>query len=133
MYTLKLTVNKIFTEYSSKYLKNYPTTDYKKGIIWAISNCRTEKLGGHRETCLDCGHTVVMYNSCRNRHCPQCQFMNKEKWIMSKKNDILPFQYFHIIFTLPGELNGIIYQNQKIIVKQYLFHFLTKYYHGNPP
>ena len=117
MYTLKTTVNNIFAEYGNEYLKKYPTSDHDKKIIRAISICRTEELGGHMDTCINCGHTVIMYNSCRNRHCPQCQFMKKEKWIMKKKNEILPFQYFHVVFTLPAELNGIIYQNQKILYK----------------
>lgn len=81
----------------------------------SIEICRTEALGGRVEQCSACGHKVILYNSCRNRHCPQCQSMKKEKWIIERKNEVLPFTYFHIVFTLPDKLNPVVIRNKRII------------------
>lgn len=113
----KITVNSIFTEYALEYINKYKPNGYTIKIIRAIINCRTEALGGHIQKCDNCGHELTLYNSCRNRHCPQCQFMKKEKWIENRKQDLLPFQYFHTVFTLPDKLNAIVYRNKKIIYK----------------
>ena len=89
----------------------------EKKVMRAIEICRTEVLGGRIEECDHCGHKVILYNSCRNRHCPQCQFMKKEQWILDRKNEVLPFTYFHVVFTLPNELNSIAIRNKRIIYK----------------
>ena len=81
----------------------------------AIELCRTEALGGRIDVCDHCGNTVFLYHSCRNRHCPLCQFMKKEQWIENKKNEVFPFQYFHVVFTLPNKLDTIVLWNKKII------------------
>ncbi len=78
----------------------------------AIQACRTEKLGGHREVCNHCGTLRNSYNSCRNRHCPKCQTMTKEKWLDKRREELLPCGYFHLVFTLPHELNLLILNNQ---------------------
>ena len=78
-----------------------------------IKVCRTSKLGGHIDECEECGHTRISYNSCRDRHCPKCQTLSKEKWIEARKNDLLPVSYFHVVFTIPHELNFLILTNQK--------------------
>ena len=70
-----------------------------------MSICRTQALGGHVDQCGDCDHVRISYNSCRNRHCPKCQNTVKEKWIMGREADLLPCKYFHVVFTLPQELN----------------------------
>jgi hypothetical protein len=114
---LKHTVNSILTEYAQEFLARYKTSDYTKKIIRAIIDCRTEALGGHIQKCDHCGEELTLYNSCRNRHCPQCQFMKKEKWIEDKKNEVLPYQYFHAVFTLPDLLNPIIYRNKRVTYK----------------
>lgn len=98
-------------------MTQYHTTDYEKKIIRAICECRTKALGGRVEECDTCGHKLVFYNSCRNRHCPQCQFMKKEQWVMRKKAEVLPFQYFHVVFTLPDGLNPIVCRNKKLIYR----------------
>ena len=113
----KATVNSIFREYAQEYINKYKPCDYTIKIIRAIINCRTQALGGHIQKCDNCGHEITLYNSCRNRHCPQCQFMKKEKWIENRKEDVLPFQYFHVVFTFPDKLNVIAYKNKKIIHK----------------
>jgi hypothetical protein len=80
----------------------------------AIEVCRTATLGGHRYT-YSCGHTDISYNSCRNRHCPKCQTLQKEKWIEARCEDLLPVQYFHVVFTIPSELNPLVIMNQRVM------------------
>jgi hypothetical protein len=81
----------------------------------AIERCRSAALGGHIEECDHCGHVRVSYNSCRNRHCPKCQGLAREKWIEARKRDLLPVGYFHIVFTIPSMLNDLALRNQKEI------------------
>lgn len=80
----------------------------------AIEACRTSLLG-HKDKCDSCGHLAISYNSCRNRHCPKCQFLRKEKWIEDRDEDLLPIQYFHVVFTIPAELNPLVLSNQKVM------------------
>ncbi len=80
----------------------------------AIEICRTAHLGGHVDECEECGHLTVSYNSCRNRHCPKCQFLKKEKWIEARGKELLPIEYFHVVFTLPGELNPLALRNREV-------------------
>jgi hypothetical protein len=112
-----ITLNSIFTEYADEYLHRYNVSDYEKKIINNIIECRTAAMGGREEECDSCGHKITLYNSCRNRHCPLCQFMKKEKWIMDKQNEVLPYQYFHAVFTIPDELNPIVIRNKKLLYK----------------
>ena len=79
----------------------------------ALEICRTAALGGHVLKCRGCGHIEVRYNSCRNRHCPKCQQVAKERWIMERESELLDVPYFHIVFTLPHELNPIARQHPK--------------------
>lgn len=79
----------------------------------AIQNCGTSRLGGHLNKCPNCGYEKPSYNSCRNRHCPKCQTFSKERWIDAQKADLLDVGYFHVVFTVPQELNPLIYHNQK--------------------
>jgi Putative transposase/Transposase zinc-binding domain len=81
----------------------------------AIEVCRTAALGGHKDQCDHCGHVEISYNSCRNRHCPKCQTLRKEKWIEARSEDLLPIQYFHVVFTIPSELNPLVSMNRKVI------------------
>lgn len=83
-------------------------------VVQDIINCRTAALGGHTLECDNCGHLEHSYNSCRNRHCPKCQFSAKTKWLEDRKKELLPVSYFHLVFTLPAELNNIILQNKRI-------------------
>ena len=95
-----------------KHLLNGLTPDQHK-IIRAITNCRTHVLGGHRIKCGECEFEKNSYNSCRNRHCPKCQFLPQVRWIKKRSEDLLPCQYFHVVFTLPAELNPLILRNKK--------------------
>ncbi len=81
----------------------------------AIESCRTADLGGHKDECLHCGATVISYNSCRNRHCPKCQFLKKERWIEAREKDLLPIPYFHVVFTIPDLLNPLVLRNQEAL------------------
>jgi len=80
-----------------------------------IINCRTKKLGKHILKCDKCGHEEISYNSCRNRNCPKCQGLKKIKWLLDRQKEILPINYFHVIFTIPHFINKLTYQNRKII------------------
>jgi hypothetical protein len=81
----------------------------------AVEVCRTSALGGHKDRCDNCGHLEISYNSCRNRHCPKCQTLKKERWIEARGEDLLPIQYFHVVFTIPSELNHLVSMNRKVM------------------
>ena len=73
----------------------------------ALRDCRTSALGGHIDACDGCGNLKISYNSCRNRHCPQCQGFEKEMWMLGREEELLPVTYFHVVFTIPHELNDL--------------------------
>jgi hypothetical protein len=81
-------------------------------VMSAIEACRTAALGGHVERCEDCAHTRIAYNSCRNRHCPKCQWSAAAEWLAAREAELLPVPYFHVVFTLPAEIGAIAYQNK---------------------
>jgi len=81
----------------------------------AIERCRTEALGGHLEQCDSCGHQRPVYNSCRNRHCPKCQSLARAQWLQDRQAELLPTQYFHVVFTLPEQIAAIAYQNKAVL------------------
>jgi hypothetical protein len=78
----------------------------------AIEACRTAALGGHVAACEDCGHTVIAYNSCGNRHCPKCQGAAARAWLESREAELLPLPYYHVVFTLPSAIAAIAWQNK---------------------
>ena len=94
-----------------KQKENLPS--YKLKVLQNIEYCRTAYFGGHVDRCEACGHIRISYNSCRNRHCPKCNGLKKEKWIIEREQDLLPVKYFHVVFTLPHELNGLILKYQE--------------------
>lgn len=106
-------VQNIFTVFGEKYRQTHKLSLVQHKAMNAIMNCRTERLGGHMDVCPSCGFTKNSYNSCRNRHCPKCQTLAKEKWIDNQKYDLLNVGYFHVVFTIPDNLNKLIYFNQK--------------------
>jgi hypothetical protein len=81
-------------------------------VMSAIEACRTAALGGHVERCEDCAHTRVAYNSCRNRHCPKCQWAAAAQWLAAREAELLPVPYYHVVFTLPAQIGAIAYQNK---------------------
>jgi len=90
-------------------IQNGKLNAHQKKVLTAICNCRTAELGGHRERCshTECSHERFAYNGCRDRHCPKCNGMKREKWVESRKADALPVPYFHIVFTLPASLESL--------------------------
>lgn len=103
----------IIREYGEDYRRKHKLPSRMIKVMNAIESCRTSKLGGHIDECDNCGHIRISYNSCRNRHCPKCQGLAKERWLMDRKNDLLPVEYFHVVFTVPDTLNPLILRNQK--------------------
>jgi hypothetical protein len=98
------------------YKAEYPLWPEHRKIVSDLLNCRTAHLGGHIERCDTCGVMRITYHSCRNRHCPKCQHMPRERWLAKRKDEILPASYFHVVFTLPHELNTVILNNKKIML-----------------
>ena len=84
-------------------------------VMSAIESCRTAALGGHVARCEDCSHTVIAYNSCRNRHCPKCQGAAAKQWLAERQAELLPVPYYHIVFTMPAAIADIAYQNKAVI------------------
>lgn len=82
-------------------------TVHQQKTLRALQQCRTAALGGHIDACADCGSVHISYNSCRNRHCPKCQGHKRQEWIQAREQDLLPCTYYHVVFTLPQELNPV--------------------------
>lgn len=110
----KYTVQDIFKTYGPDYIKNHKLSKQEWKVFNDIINCGTKELGYHICTCVDCGEEYFGYNSCRNRHCPMCQNYAREKWINHESNYLLDIPYFHIVTTVPSELNEIFMYNKKI-------------------
>jgi len=84
-------------------------------VMSAIESCRTAALGGHVARCEKCSHTLIAYNSCRNRHCPKCQGAAAREWLAEREAELLPLPYYHVVFTLPAQIADIAYQNKAVI------------------
>lgn len=90
-----------------KQLDRLSTNTWQYRTLQAIRRCRTQELGGHLDKCKQCNSLQISYNSCRNRHCPTCQGHKREEWIQARSTELLPVNYFHIVFTMPSELNKL--------------------------
>lgn len=110
----KYTIQDIFLKYGDDYIKKHNLSKEQWKVFNAIRNCKTKELGYHICTCQDCGEEYFGYNSCRNRHCPMCQAYAREKWIQNESSYLLDSKYFHIVTTVPYELNEIFLFNKKI-------------------
>lgn len=110
-------IQKILEIGLEEYLEKNKTVGYKQKVIKAIKNCKSDKLGAHKYVCDECGHEEIAYNSCRNRHCPNCQTGKKLKWIEARKEEVLNIKYYHVVFTIPSEIYNIAIQNQSKIYK----------------
>ena len=105
----------IFRQHGPAYRQSHRLPRNHWRVMRAIEVCRTATLGGHKDQCDQCGHLEISYNSCRNRHCPKCQTLRKEQWIEARGEDLLPIEYFHVVFTIPSELNPLVLMNQKVM------------------
>ena len=106
----------IFRQYGQDYRQKKLLSAQQVKVMRHIESCRTAALGGHIEACNQCGFKQHAYNSCRDRHCPKCQTLVKEKWLNSRKAELLPCPYFHNVFTLPHELNPLIFVNKRVML-----------------
>jgi len=107
----------IFRVYGEKYRHTHSMSYEQMKAMHHIKVCRSAELGGHIEQCNQCGFERNAYNSCRDRHCPKCQTLVKEQWLNDRKAELLPCGYFHLVFTLPHELNPIILCNKRITLQ----------------
>jgi len=114
-------LSEIFRAHGAQYRQTHPLSRAQRRAMHAIETCRTAALGGHRETCEVCGAVRLAYNSCRNRHCPKCQTLAKERWLEARRAELLPVEYFHLVFTLPHALNPLAQGNPRLIYRL-LFH-----------
>jgi hypothetical protein len=87
----------------------------QRRVMGAIEACRTAALGGHAERCEDCGEVRIAYNSCRNRHCPKCQWLARAEWLAERQAELLPVPYFHVVFTVPAVVAAVAYQNKAVV------------------
>jgi hypothetical protein len=111
----RIEVADIIRRYGNAYRSAHPMPANRLRVMHAIEVCRTKELGGHTDACEHCGTKVISYNSCRNRHCPKCQFLKKEQWIEAREKDLLPIVYFHVVFTVPHLLNPLVLYNQELL------------------
>ncbi len=107
------TLSDVIRRYGKDFIEKFQPLGYHKGVLHALSVCRTAELGGHVDRCDDCAYIRISYNSCRNRHCPKCQIVNKQRWIMAREADLFSVGYFHCVFTLPDCLNPLCHKHPK--------------------
>jgi Putative transposase/Transposase zinc-binding domain len=107
----------ILRDHTSAFLDAYGDTvsPQQHRVLRDLVRCRTAALGGHVEQCDDCGHQRIAYNSCRNRHCPRCQAAARAAWLDERAAELLPTEYFHVVFTLPSDLSPVALQNQRLV------------------
>ena len=110
-----LEVADIFRQYGYDFRLTQTLSPEQRRVLRAIEQCRTASLGGHVEQCDACGHQRIAYNSCRNRHCPKCQSLAKARWLQARLADLLPVEYFHVVFTLPEQLAAVALQNKRVV------------------
>jgi hypothetical protein len=106
----------VFRQYGESYRRAHRLAAAHLKVMRAVSVCRTPELGGHLDRCESCGFERPAYNSCRNRHCPKCQSLAKAKWLQKQTAELLPVGYFHLVFTLPHEINPLILAHKKILL-----------------
>ncbi len=111
----KITLADIVRRHGEAFRERHPLPPEQHKALNAILNCRTAALGGHVDRCNACGGEVILYNSCRHRHCPTCQALSQARWLEARAAELLPVEYFHVVFTLPHELNPLVGYNPKLI------------------
>ena len=110
-----LEVADIFRRFGPRYRRDHALSLEQLKVMRAIEACRTAALGGHVDQCDRCDHLQISYNSCGNRHCPKCQGLKQLRWIEARKQQLLPIEYFHVVFTLPEGLNDLVRFNERLL------------------
>ena len=110
----KIEIADIFRRFESEYNEQHEMVREQQKAFNAIMNCRSQESGGHSLKCDNCGNVQYAYNSCRNRHCPKCQYLKQVVWVDKLKARLLPVKYFHIVFTIPSSMHKLVYANQAI-------------------
>lgn len=110
-----LEVADIFREHGAVYRETHSLPLEQLRVMRAIEVCRTAALGGHVEQCGHCDYTRIAYNSCRNRHCPKCQNSDRAKWLEARQAELLPVEYFHVVFTVPEQIAQIAFYNKEVV------------------
>ena len=108
------TIQDVFNRFYPEYTKTHELSAAQRKAAYHIRNCKTGAFGVNVSVCEECGCISTHYNSCRDRCCPMCQEFPKEKWVDARREDVLEAPYFHVVFTVPEELNPVIYSNQKL-------------------
>ena len=111
----RLELADIVRAHGARYQQAHRLAGVQQAALRAIARCRTALLGGHRETCDRCGATRLVYHSCGNRHCPKCQTLAKERWLAARRAELLSIPYFHVVFTLPHDLNTLAQGNPRVL------------------
>jgi hypothetical protein len=110
-----LEVADIVRAHGEAFVRTHALLPEQHAVLRAIRRCRTAELGGHADVCDACGHVEIAYNSCRDRHCPKCQSLAQARWIEQRMQRVLPTHAFHVVFTLPSELQGLALHNRREI------------------
>jgi hypothetical protein len=105
----------VIRAYGAHFRKKHKLAMHHHKVLNALAQCRTSALGGHVDACDSCGHERISYNSCRNRHCPKCGSLARERWITARQDELLPVSYFHVVFTVPDELNHLVQMNTRLL------------------
>jgi hypothetical protein len=106
----------VIRQYGEEYLRTRQVPSFVEKTLKALAACRTADLGGHASCCDHCGQTQVWYNSCRDRHCPKCQAAARAQWLEARCQELLPVEYFHLVFTLPHELATLVRANRRALL-----------------
>src|SRR3990170_3417015 len=117
----RLELADIVRAYGAAYRHAHALSRAQGRALRAIATCRTAALGGHRAVCTTCGTERITYNSCGTRHCPTCQRLATERWLAARRAEVLPIPYFHVVFTLPHDVNPLA-QSHPRLVYRLLFH-----------
>jgi len=109
-------IGALFRRHGQDYRRANALGAMERRALRDISVCRTGALGGHDDVCGDCGHESLVYNSCRNRHCPKCQALRQARWVAARMERALPVRHFHVVFTLPAELRPLVREHESLLL-----------------
>src|SRR4030042_6740243 len=111
----RIRLQEIFIRSGEEFRRGHVLSPVQLKAMRAIEKCRTAEMGSHSYRCENCGHVEVAYNSCRNRHCPRCQWIKQQIWVDHVKSQLLPIRSFHVVFTIPEALNPLGMINHRLV------------------